>query len=225
VQRTLSIEFFYASLFTFSKRTHAFGVRIDVSLNGITRISSRRIVHNSRRIRFDLSLADPGSGLIGPTRREDWTIGSRRPRGATIVGYQRWRYYVSRAALTGRRQDALSVVRIPALEIENRVEQAHLVGKAGAIDNCHIDDGVLAVSQAIHHEQTRRLRRDPPSANDVRAAIEHVTVSATRIEILLSADQNRGSEPSNRARMARRFALPSEIGVKQSGDRACPKSR
>ena len=45
-------------------------------------------------------------------------------------GGRRWRYYVSRAALTGRRQDAGSVVRIPASEIENRVARAvgaHLV--------------------------------------------------------------------------------------------------
>jgi len=32
---------------------------------------------------------------------------------------RRWRYYVSRAMLTGRKQDAGSVVRIPASEIEN----------------------------------------------------------------------------------------------------------
>ena len=31
-----------------------------------------------------------------------------------------------------------------------------------------------------------RLRRDPPTESDVRNAIERVTVSATRIEILLS---------------------------------------
>ena len=59
-------------------------------------------------------------------------------------GGRRWRYYVSRAALTGRRQDAGSVVRIPAPEIENRVANAvgaHLAARANAIDGCHINRG------------------------------------------------------------------------------------
>ena len=43
-------------------------------------------------------------------------------------GGRRWRYYVSRAALTGRKQDAGSVVRIPASEIENRVALCIWVG-------------------------------------------------------------------------------------------------
>src|SRR5208337_808777 len=73
----LSIEFFYASLFTFSKRTHAFGVGIDVSLNGITRISSRRIVHNRPRIRFDFSLAGPAPR---PAPTEDFQILGRKIR-------------------------------------------------------------------------------------------------------------------------------------------------
>ncbi len=48
---------------------------------------------------------------------------------------RRWRYYVSRAALTGRSQDARSGVRITASEIENRVAHAvgvHLVTQASA---------------------------------------------------------------------------------------------
>ena len=105
-------------------------------------------------------------------------------------GGRRWRYYVSRAALTGRRQDAGSVDRIPASEIENRIAQAvgaHLAVQASAIDGCHINHGALSGNQAIRqHEQARRSRRDPPTENDVRNAIERVTIGATRIEIILS---------------------------------------
>ena len=105
-------------------------------------------------------------------------------------GGRRWRYYVSRAALTGRSQDAGSVVRIPASEIENRVAHAvgvHLVTQASAIDECHINHSVLGGDQAIpQHERARRFRRDTPTENDVRNAIERATVGATRIEILLS---------------------------------------
>jgi hypothetical protein len=45
-------------------------------------------------------------------------------------GGRRWRYYVSRAALSGRQHEAGSIVRSPAAEIENRVADAvgaHLV--------------------------------------------------------------------------------------------------
>jgi hypothetical protein len=35
-----------------------------------------------------------------------------------------WRYYVSRAALSGRKQEAGSITRIPAAEIEDRVSRA-----------------------------------------------------------------------------------------------------
>ena len=116
--------------------------------------------------------------------------GNRMGASHASKGGRRWRYYVSRAALTGRKQDAGSIVRIPAAEIEDRIAHAigaHLAVQASAIDDCHINHGVLGGSQAIaQHEQTRRLRRDPPTENDVRNAIERATVSATRIEIVLS---------------------------------------
>jgi hypothetical protein len=104
-------------------------------------------------------------------------------------GGRRWRYYVSRAALTGRTQEAGSIVRIPASEIENRVARAvgpHLAGRASAIDGRHIDHGGGGDQAIPQLELTRRLRRDPPTEKDVRNAIERATVGATRIEILLS---------------------------------------
>ena len=104
-------------------------------------------------------------------------------------GGRRWRYYVSRAALSGRKQEAGSVVRIPAPEIENRVASAvgaHLAARANAIDGCHIDRGDGRGDCAITQHKSGRMRRDLPSENDVRNAIDRATVSATRIEIILN---------------------------------------
>src|SRR5271165_2462354 len=68
-------------------------------------------------------------------------------------GGRRWRYYVSRAALTGRKQDAGSIVRVPASEIEHRITRAvgtHLAVQAAiAIDDHHINHSVLGANQAI----------------------------------------------------------------------------
>ena len=100
-----------------------------------------------------------------------------------------WRYYVSRAALTGRTQEAGSVVRIPAPEIENWVANAigaYLAARVNAIDGCHINRGDGRGDYAITQHEFGPMRRDLPSENDVRNAIERVTVGATRIEIVLN---------------------------------------
>ncbi len=102
-------------------------------------------------------------------------------------GGRRRRYYVSRAALSGRRKEAGSVFRIPAPEIENRVANAvgaHLAARANAIDGCHIDRGDGRGDYAQH--ESGPTRRQLPSEDDVRNAIDCATVSATRIEILLN---------------------------------------
>jgi len=103
---------------------------------------------------------------------------------------RRWRYYVSRAALSGRRQEAGSVVRIPATDIEDRVARAVgalLAGRASAIDDRNINRGFLGGNVAsVQRQQIRRPPTDQPTENDVRDAIERVTVSSTRTEIVLS---------------------------------------
>ena len=114
--------------------------------------------------------------------------GNRMGASHASKGGRRWRYYVSRAALTRRRQDAGSVVRVPAAEIENTVAnavRAYLAARANAIDGCHIDRGDRRGDYAITHE-FGPMRRDLPSENDVRNAIDRATVSATRIEIVLN---------------------------------------
>ena len=58
---------------------------------------------------------------------------------------------------------------------------------AAAPTDHHINHSVLAANQAIpQHEQTHGLRKDPPTEDDIRNAIERATVSAKRIEIVLS---------------------------------------
>jgi site-specific DNA recombinase len=115
--------------------------------------------------------------------------GNRMGASHASKGGRRWRYYASRAALTGRRQDAGSVVRIPAPEIENRVADAvgvHLAARANAVDGCHIDRGDGRGDYAITQHESGPMPRDLPSDNDVRNAIDCATVSATRIEIVLN---------------------------------------
>jgi hypothetical protein len=104
-------------------------------------------------------------------------------------GGRRWRYYVSRAALSGHWKEAGSVVRIRAQEIENRVANAvgaHLAARASAIDGSHIGRGGGQGDYAISQHESGHTRRGPPSGNDVRNAIDCATVSATRIEIVLN---------------------------------------
>ena len=115
--------------------------------------------------------------------------GNRMGASHASKGGRRWRYYVSRAALSGRWKEAGSVVRIPAPEIENQIANAvgaHLATRANAIDGCHIDPGGGRGDCAITQHESGRMRRDLPSENDVRNAIDRATVSATRIEIVLN---------------------------------------
>jgi hypothetical protein len=114
--------------------------------------------------------------------------GSRMGASHASKGGRRWRYYVSRAALSGRKQEAGLVVRIPAPEIENSIANAvgaHFAAQADAIDGWHIDRGDGHGDYAITQHESGRMPRYLPSENDVRNAIDRATVSATRIEIVL----------------------------------------
>ena len=50
--------------------------------------------------------------------------GNRMSPSHAAKGGRRWRYYVSQAILQGRKHEAGSVARVPALEIEARVAEA-----------------------------------------------------------------------------------------------------
>jgi hypothetical protein len=99
---------------------------------------------------------------------------------------RRWRYYVSRAALSGRKQEAGSITRIPAAEIEDRVSRAvgiYLASHASAITDHHINRNFRGGD--VSGAQRERPPADTPLGKNIRNAIDRVTVSATRIEIVL----------------------------------------
>ena len=120
--------------------------------------------------------------------------GNRMSPSHATKGGRRWRYYVSQAILQGRKHEAGSVARVPALEIERRVA-----------------DAVSAASPAFNRQGRHELHQPKasdrgatnspavhPSDHDatLRAAIERVVMSRTTIEIELaegtaSDDQNR----------------------------------
>ena len=98
--------------------------------------------------------------------------GHRMSASHASKGGRRWRYYVSRAALTGRKQDAgserlsteaLSVSRPPQrLKTElSRPVTAHLAVQASATEECHIDDG-CDLSNRRQVVRQRRSRRGRP---------------------------------------------------------------
>jgi len=155
--------------------------------------------------------------------------GNRMGASHASKGGRRWRYYVSRAALSGRKQEAGSVARIPAPEIENLIANAvgaHLAEWANAIDGCRIDHGGGRGDYAITQHKFGRTRRDLPGENDVRNAIDSATVSATRIEIILNESiivegQNRVlTLPWTRASSRRRREIIQGVGEAQGPLRA-----
>jgi site-specific DNA recombinase len=122
--------------------------------------------------------------------RGNWMSPSHAAKGG-----RRWRYYVSQAILQGRKHEAGSFARVPALEIERQVAEA-----------------VRAASPASNRQGRQELHQPKasgrgastdfpavrPSDDDatLRAAIERVVMSRTTIEIELaegvaSDDQNR----------------------------------
>ena len=90
--------------------------------------------------------------------------GNRMGASHASKGGRRWRYYVSRAALTGRTREAGSVVRIPAPEIESRVAtavRAHLAARVNAIDGNHIDRGDGRGDHAIAQHESGPHAKGP----------------------------------------------------------------
>ena len=100
-------------------------------------------------------------------------------------GEQRWRYYVSQAVLQGRKHEAGSVARAPALEIERRVAEA--VRAASPASNRQGWHG-LRQPKASGHGASTDSPAVGPSDHDatLRAAIERVVISRTTIEIELT---------------------------------------
>jgi site-specific DNA recombinase len=114
--------------------------------------------------------------------------GNRMGPSHAAKGGRRWRYYVSRAILTGRASDAGSVTRVSAAQIEKQVSDAIKSALASrrlthGIDGMsHVDvSGRTVGSQPTGGERTELSLHDK-----VLDAIERVTIGAKTIEIRLS---------------------------------------
>jgi site-specific DNA recombinase len=101
-------------------------------------------------------------------------------------GGRRWRYYVSRAILTGRNSDAGSVTRVSAARIEKQVLDAV---KRALASNCSIN------GQSRVDTSTNAVGAHPTAGEPIREfsihekvldAIERVRISTEKIEIRLS---------------------------------------
>jgi site-specific DNA recombinase len=104
-------------------------------------------------------------------------------------GGRRWRYYVSRAILTGRRSDAGSVTRVPAAQIEKQVFDEV---KRALASNCLIDglDERSRVDPSAEAAGAHPKVGEPIQVFSIHQkvldAIERVTIGATQVEIQLS---------------------------------------
>jgi len=117
------------------------------------------------------------------------------PSHATKGG-RRYRYYVSQAILQGRQQDAGSLSRVAAMEIERRVVEAvrgaapsdHLERSIGRQSIQRVsrhpgaDVAAIGIDAAASASSSYAFDRDA----DVRAAVARVTIDATTLEIQLA---------------------------------------
>jgi hypothetical protein len=114
------------------------------------------------------------------------------PSHATKSG-RRWRYYVSQAVLQGRKHEAGSVARAPALEIERLVAEA--VSAASPASNRR-GRHELHQPKASGRGASTDSPAAPPTDYDatLRAAIERVVMSRTTIEIELTEGMARDDQ-------------------------------
>jgi site-specific DNA recombinase len=101
---------------------------------------------------------------------------------------RRWRYYVSQALLQGRKQDAGSVARAPATEIEQQVIEA--IGSYNTASMRSIES-FDATNQTARDSKGLSDPSDHNSdakthATSIRDAIERVTISQSNISIRLT---------------------------------------
>jgi site-specific DNA recombinase len=153
--------------------------------------------------RVQLLLAEHAQRTAGGRQNSDALLagklfddrGNRMSPSHAAKGGRRWRYYVSQAVLQGRKHEAESVVRVPALEIEARVEEV-----VRAASPASIQQG----PHGLHHPKAsgHGASTDSPAVRlsdddaTLRAAVERVVMSRTTIEIELAEgmagdDQNR----------------------------------
>jgi site-specific DNA recombinase len=115
--------------------------------------------------------------------------GNRMGPSHAAKGGQRWRYYISRATLTGRKSEAGSVTRVPAAQIEKQVFDtiksviATRRWSEGLGTPPHVADFRTTV---VSHPTVSDPRLGIPDHEAVLDAIERVTIGGKAIEIQLS---------------------------------------
>jgi site-specific DNA recombinase len=121
-------------------------------------------------------------------------LGHRMGPSHAAKGGRRWRYYISRAVLKGRKQDAGSLTRVPAAEIEAQVSiavRAILSSPERSTDRAGrpVDRPISSASNATIERHAVAGEQRPNNAgfdDNVRDAIERVTIGTGQIEIRLN---------------------------------------
>jgi hypothetical protein len=163
------------------------------------------IIDQERWDRVQLLLAEHAQRTAGSRQHSDAFLagklfddrGNRMSPSHAAKKGRRWRYYVSQAVQQGRKQEAGSVARVPAMEIERVVTDAVRAAlssdhrRSNASQNAHRGESLDAATDP----KVVRLRAIDHDAN-LRDAIERVAISRTTIEIELAEgrlgdDQNR----------------------------------
>src|SRR5262249_31325596 len=102
-------------------------------------------------------------------------------------GSRCWRYYISRAALTGRGVEVGSIARISAPEIETFVVKA-VEARLKRVGRRLQSGDPLPASEDIGADESPTCDSGPRPMADaaIESAIERVTLGASRIEIALA---------------------------------------
>ena len=193
----------------------------------VGRLSHKKQVHEGQHAaiidpltwdRVQSQLADHVKGRTSSRQDSDALLagklfddrGNKMSPSHAAKGGKRWRYYVSRALLKGRKLDAGSVARVPAAEIEKQVEDAikcRLPASGRSIANPEIRPCGRSRVGNLEPEIFDRKNLDDHMV-DLRSAIERVIISRTTISIQLS--DAIGGESPDRA-LTLRWAPPSPI--------------
>ena len=113
------------------------------------------------------------------------------PSHATKGG-RRYRYYVSQAVLQGRKEDAGSIFRVPAMEIERRVIDAVRGAASALVPERSIGrqsiQGVGRPAATIDGAASAERSDVFDFGGDLRAAVERITIRRTALEIQLAQE-------------------------------------
>jgi site-specific DNA recombinase len=118
--------------------------------------------------------------------------GNRMSPSHATKGGRRYRYYVSQAVLQGRKEDAGSIFRVPAMEIERRVIDAVRGAATALVPERSIGrqsiQGVGRPAATIDGAASAERSNVFDFGGDVRAAVERITIRRTALKIQLAQE-------------------------------------